>query len=63
LGSWTEVVEFGEEFPAHYRRMILFWAATGLRPDELFGLEWRDVDLDARRFYVRRALVDGVVRP
>lgn len=31
----------------------LFW--TGMRPSEASGLQWRDVDLDAGRLYVRRS--------
>ena len=34
---------------------IVFAAATGLRPSELFGLERHDVDRDAGVIYVRRA--------
>jgi len=39
--------------------MVLFGAATGLRPSELFGLEWRDVDREAGVVYVRRAYANG----
>ncbi len=38
---------------------MIFAAATGLRPSELFGLEWRDVDRDAGVVYVRRAFANG----
>jgi integrase len=39
--------------------MVIFAAATGRRPSELFGLEWRDVDRDAGVVYVRRAFANG----
>jgi hypothetical protein len=39
--------------------MVVFAAATGLGPSELFGLEWRDVDRDAGVVYVRRAYANG----
>jgi integrase len=39
--------------------MVVFAAATGLRPSELFGLEWRDIDRAARVVYVRRAYANG----
>jgi integrase len=35
--------------------MVVFAAATGLRPSELFGLEQHDVDREAGIVYVRRA--------
>lgn len=34
-------------------------AYTGLRPGELFGLEWRDIDFDQGRVRVRRAVSGG----
>jgi integrase len=39
--------------------MVVFAAATGLRPAELFALEQRDVDLAAGAVYVRRAFAYG----
>jgi hypothetical protein len=39
--------------------MIVFAAATGLRPGEWIALEHRDVDRDARVVYVRRAFAHG----
>jgi integrase len=38
--------------------MVVFAAATGLRPSELFGLERRDIDHAANVVYVRRAYAD-----
>jgi integrase len=37
-------------------------AATGLRPSELFGFEWRDVDREAGVVYVRRAYANGQLK-
>jgi integrase len=37
------------------RTMMIFAAATGLRPSELFGLECRDVERDADIVHVRHA--------
>jgi integrase len=39
--------------------MIVFAAATGLRPGEWIALEQRDLDREARVVYVRRALAHG----
>jgi integrase len=39
--------------------MVIFAAATGLRPKEWIALERRDVDPKARVVYVRRAFTDG----
>jgi integrase len=42
--------------------MVAFAAATGLRPAELFALEHRDLDLEERVVYVRRAYANGRVK-
>jgi integrase len=39
--------------------MVLFAAATGLRPSELFALEQRDIDRGLGVVYVRRAYANG----
>jgi integrase len=39
--------------------MVIFAAATGLRPAEWLALEWRDIDLDARVVYVHRSFTKG----
>jgi integrase len=39
--------------------MIVFAAATGLRPSELYALEQRDIDRAACVVYVRRAYANG----
>jgi integrase len=42
--------------------MVIFGAATGLRPSELFGLEQHDVDREAGVIYVRRAFANGTIK-
>ena len=42
-----------------YGPMVIFAAATGLRPSELFGLDRRDVDRQLGAVYVRRAFANG----
>jgi len=39
--------------------VVIFAAATGLRPSELFGLDRRDVDRQLGVVYVRRAFANG----
>jgi integrase len=41
------------------RALITFGAYTGLRPGELFALEWADIDFDAVRVHVRRRVYKG----
>lgn len=44
------------------RPLVVFAAATGLRPGEWIALEHRDIDPDARVVYVRRAFRNGRVK-
>jgi len=42
--------------------MVIFGAATGLRPSELFGFEHHDVDCEAGVVYVQRAYANGRIK-
>jgi integrase len=57
--SWEEIEAVAAQLKQVYGAMVVFAAATGLRPSELFGLEWRDVDREAGVVYVRRAFANG----
>ena len=57
--SWAQLQSLAEALGPYYGRMVLFAAATGLRPGEWIALERRDVDLKARAVYVRRAFTNG----
>ena len=57
--SWQQIDSVAERLGAVYGPMVLFVAATGLRPSELFALERRDVDRAAGVVYVRRAYANG----
>jgi integrase len=45
--SWDEIEAVAAQLKPVYGATVVFAAATGLRPSELFGLEWRDLDGDA----------------
>jgi integrase len=57
--SWAEIDALAEQLGPVYGPMIVFAAATGLRPGEWIALEHRDLDRDARVVYVRRAFAHG----
>ena len=57
--SWQEVERVSPMLGPVYGPMVVFAAATGLRPSELFGLDVRDVDGRAGVVYVRRAYANG----
>jgi hypothetical protein len=44
------------------RALVIFAAATGLRPGEWIALEQRDIDRAARVVYVRRAFPNGRIK-
>jgi integrase len=57
--SWDELDAVAANLPPRYRPIVIFAAATGLRPAEWVALESRDVDCEARVVYVRRAFTNG----
>jgi integrase len=57
--SWQEIEAVAAQLRPEYGAMVVFAAATGLRPSELFGLEWRDVDRGAGVVYVRHTFANG----
>jgi integrase len=60
--SWQQVEAAAAKLGPVYGPMVIFAAATGLRPSELFGLDRRDVDRAAGVVYVRRAYANGQLK-
>jgi integrase len=60
--SWAQLNELAARLDPRARPLVVFAAATGLRPGEWIALEHRDIDLDARVVYVRRAFRNGRVK-
>jgi integrase len=59
----AELEAIGLEMSPAYRTLPTFGAATGLRLEELFALERRDIDRKARVLTVRQTLSDGELVP
>jgi integrase len=62
FGSWEQIRNVAAPLGPTFRPMVLFAAATGLRPSELFALEHGDVDYEAGVVHVRRAYANGRVK-
>ncbi len=60
--SWAEIQAVAERLGAVGGPMVVFAAATGLRPAELVALERRDIDHAGGVVYVRRQYVRGQVK-
>jgi integrase len=60
--SWAELDAVVTNLAPRYRPMVIFAAATGLRPAEWLALERRDIDRQARVVYVRRSFLTDTVR-
>jgi integrase len=63
LESWDDVDAIAEELTPLYAPIPVVLVGTGLRPEELYGLEWRDVDLQAGVLSVDRVYTQGVLKP
>jgi integrase len=57
--SRAEIEALAAQLGPIYGPMVVFAAATGLRPSEWIALEHRDLDREARVVYVRRAFAHG----
>jgi integrase len=60
--SWAQIEAVAARLGPVYGPMVVFAAATGLRPSEVFGLEQHDVDREAGVVYVRRAFANGRIK-
>jgi integrase len=60
--SWVQIRSLAELLGATFGPMVVFAAATGLRPSELFALEHADVDRAAGVIQIRRAYANGRVK-
>jgi integrase len=60
--SWQQIRSLAEQLGPTHGPMVLFAAATGLRPSELFALEHRDLDRAAGVVQIRRAYANGRVK-
>jgi integrase len=60
--SWEQIRAVADRIGSRYRPLVLFAAATGLRPSEWIALEHRDIDREARIVYVRRAYRNGPLK-
>ena len=59
--TWAQVETIAAEIDPRYAAIPVVLAGTGLRPEELWALERRDVDLDAGRPLRRARLLAGRV--
>lgn len=57
--SWAELDALADERGPRFGPMVIFAAATGLRPGEWVALEYRDLDRKAQVVYVRRSFGKG----
>src|SRR5215216_8183638 len=60
--SWAQLAKVACRLGERERALVIFAAATGLRPGEWIALEQRDIDRAARVVYVRRAFRNGRVK-
>jgi integrase len=60
--SWEQIRSVAGRLGPNFGPMILFAAATGLRPSELFALEHGDIDRAAGVVQIRRAYANGRVK-
>jgi integrase len=57
--SWEQVDAIAAELGDTDAPLVILMAGTGVRPEEAFAVDWRDVALERRVFRVRRAFAKG----
>jgi integrase len=60
--SWQEVDALAHEL-GPFGPLVTFCVGTGVRPEEAFGADWDDVDLEAGVLTVRRAFAKRRLKP
>jgi len=60
--SWAQIRSVAGRLGPLFGPMVVFAAATGLRPSELFALEWGDIDRRGGVVQIRRAYANGRVK-
>ena len=61
--SWDDVEAIGGELTERYQQIPVVLVGTGLRPEELYGLEWRDVDLKTGVMAIERVYSQQRLKP
>jgi integrase len=59
--TWAEIEAVAAK-AGRYGPLVVFAAATGMRPGEWLALEWRDIDREQRVAYVRRSYRNGRIK-
>jgi len=59
--DWDEVEAVAREM-GPFGPLAVFCVGTGVRPEEAFGADWRDVDLEAGIVTIRRAFAKGQLK-
>jgi integrase len=60
--SWKDVEAVADELDKRYRALPFVAVGCGLRPEELFALERRDIDRKENVLHVRRRFTGGVLK-
>jgi integrase len=60
--TWEQVDSIAAEMDPRFAAIPVVLVGTGLRPEEMFALERRDVDLDARVLTVERVYTQRVLK-
>jgi integrase len=60
--TWDEVLKVADELDVRYRAIPILLVGCGLRPEELWPLERRDLDREAGLLHVRRRYTGGLLK-